>query len=687
MTRKTFTRLLSNSPILILLFCLSGLCSASELLVLARQGSSEYQVVVAKDAEQPIPAVAEDFVDLFETITGVRLPIVTDDKPMTKHEIIIGPSKHLDKLSVYVDWERLGREGYVIWTYGNEPRGKYLLLFGGPMRGTLNAVYTFLEDYLGCRWYTPEFSVIPRKPDLCIDLIHEEKVPPLDMRRIYHGNSTDAKWAARRRINCFSAELRWEHVPCDRSTVEKILSHPLYAKALKFASPKVYTADTIPYHTLGEGGTNKGGLLSSELFETHPEYFGLYNGKRDPKITPCLTHPQVFKLVLQSARQWLDVTPGSNIISVSQSDVFYDDFCHCPNCRKQWGKYTYTPTKNPVGEFSYAKVHDGADSSLIRPARDPGKSHEIGATGVQLDFVNRIAKELEKDHPGVMVHTFAYYWSMIPPDNIELNHNVIVDMENLTTCHYHPPGCCEHNEQYKGQWTAINRWTKIASHFWIWTYDNNNYGHREGSFHIRGAWPGFKYLGLEFREYQIAGVDGVMIYAGDWHSDFKRWMRPLGSFIFANILWDPQYDVQAGIGEFIKAYYGAAAQPMQAYIDSTQDQASYFKIPEVPRMKNKWKVMAQMQGFHNGNWADPVPQAVRRWDALFDEAEKKASKDEQDVLKRVKMARIPLQLIALRHLEPNDPVYIKAKDNVMDTARKSGLGEVDLAQLRELALE
>ena len=116
MARSRFKSLLGNNAIFILLFCVTGFCSASEPLVLARQGSSEYQIVIAKDAMQPIPAVAEDFVALFETITGVRLPIVTDDKPMTKHEIIIGPSKHLDMLSPYVDWERLGREGYVIWT-------------------------------------------------------------------------------------------------------------------------------------------------------------------------------------------------------------------------------------------------------------------------------------------------------------------------------------------------------------------------------------------------------------------------------------------------------------------------------------------------------------------------------------------------------------------------------------------
>ena len=64
-------------------------------LELAKDGKSEYRVVVAKGAEEPIPAVAKEFVMFFEEITGVKLPIVSDAGPMREKEIIIGPSKHL----------------------------------------------------------------------------------------------------------------------------------------------------------------------------------------------------------------------------------------------------------------------------------------------------------------------------------------------------------------------------------------------------------------------------------------------------------------------------------------------------------------------------------------------------------------------------------------------------------------
>ena len=34
---------------------------------------------------------------------------------------------------------------------------------GRPSRGVLYAVYQFLEDWMGVRWYSPELEVVPEK--------------------------------------------------------------------------------------------------------------------------------------------------------------------------------------------------------------------------------------------------------------------------------------------------------------------------------------------------------------------------------------------------------------------------------------------------------------------------------------------------------------------------------------------
>ena len=51
----------------------------------------------------------------------------------------------------------LGNEGYVIRTVGDD-----LVIAGGQLRGNMYGVYGFLEDHLGCRWFAPGVSRIPK---------------------------------------------------------------------------------------------------------------------------------------------------------------------------------------------------------------------------------------------------------------------------------------------------------------------------------------------------------------------------------------------------------------------------------------------------------------------------------------------------------------------------------------------
>ena len=71
-----------------------------------------------------------------------------------------------------------------------------------------------------------------------------------------------------------------------------------------------------------------------------------------------------------------------------------------------------------------------------------------------------------------------------------------------------------------------------------------------------------------------------------------------------------------------------------------------------------------MDRFHNNGGAIPTQQAVRRKDTLFDEAEKNASAGEPEVLRRVKMAWLAVQITALLHLEPDDPIHVKAERDI-----------------------
>ena len=644
------------------LSALGALPSDPDSIQLARDGRSEYRVVIAANAEEPIPAAAQDFVQTFAQITGAELAIVTDAEPMGEHEIIIGPSAHLDNLAVCIDWDRLGREGYVIRTVG-----EHLLLFGGPPRGTINAVYAFLEGHLGCRWYTPDFSVIPRQDDLSIGLIHDETIPAFEARSLYAAVSVDAAWAARNHINCFNASLRYA---CPSGfnfgDLQPKLAHPLLAGTLKFGTSRQYGKPSYWNHTLGRDS-----LLPAKHFDERPELFGVdEKGERNAAITPCLTNPDVLPIVVENAKKRLAQTPGANVISISQSDLPSKDYCHCDRCKEEWKKSSYAPHSNPRGRHDFADMSDWnwVDPNLIRPAFSPVEYPYVGPTGPLLRFVNSAAELLEDEYPDTLVHTFAYYWSKYPPDGVKLHPNVVVDFAPLNACIYHSLADCPYNEGYKGLWTALRRWRKLTRHLWVWHYDWHS---PKEAFVPR---PTLRYLDLYFSGLRQAGVTGVYVTVDEFRK--WRWMTELRSYLYARLMWDPDCGTRETISEFIRACYGPAAAEVLTFVLDTQERANYGDMVDAGRKR--------FVGFHlgGGEHSDVRPEAVRRWNELLAAAESKVT-DAPDFLERVRLARLSAQYCALKYLNRDDPVRVRAQDDFFGASAALGMDESQIKSFRD----
>ncbi|MDP7211761.1 MAG: hypothetical protein QF507_08375, partial [Vicinamibacterales bacterium] len=94
-----------------------------------------------------------------------------DADERVEKEVLIGPSQHVSELMVGIDLSRMADEEYLITTVDSS-----LILTGGQRRGTPNAVYTFLDEVLGCRWFAPDCTVVPTKPTLRVKSISPFKV-------------------------------------------------------------------------------------------------------------------------------------------------------------------------------------------------------------------------------------------------------------------------------------------------------------------------------------------------------------------------------------------------------------------------------------------------------------------------------------------------------------------------------
>ena len=141
-------------PLLVLLACATQV-AALDLVV---DGRSDYVIVLAVDAIPAEKFAAEELVLHLEKMSGVKLPIVTDAEPLPRHAILLGRTRFLKELGVEAQWHQFGKEGYLLRVTGD-----HLIIAGGQPRGVLYGVYALLEDYLGCRWFAPDTSFIPRR--------------------------------------------------------------------------------------------------------------------------------------------------------------------------------------------------------------------------------------------------------------------------------------------------------------------------------------------------------------------------------------------------------------------------------------------------------------------------------------------------------------------------------------------
>ncbi len=270
-------------------------------LTLAVRGQPAACTIVRSLTASPSQIYAANELQKFaEKMTGVKLPIITDDAPLPGSAIVLGETRHTAQLlGGSVDLAALGEDGFRLKTCP-----PHLLIIGGPVRGTLYGVYELLERFGGCRWYTSWHSVIPACDRWTIPLIDETQKPAFALREPFWFDMFNGDLAARNKCNGNSMRLAAKHG----------------GHSFRFGG--------------GLGSCHTFNILCppEALFATHPEYFSEINGKRVKENTQlCLTHPDVLRLVTSNVLERIRKDPGASFYGVSQNDWY--NFCTCPACK------------------------------------------------------------------------------------------------------------------------------------------------------------------------------------------------------------------------------------------------------------------------------------------------------------------------------------------------------------------
>jgi len=393
-------------PILVRLGIVLGLCccalplTAAEAtrLLLAREGQPVVHLVLAADAIPAEVTAAQELALYLGRITGgsYRLFVEGDADVPAGAAIFIGTEP------AGASREELAAEEWII-----RPVGGSLVLRGGRPRGTLYAVYRFLEDELGVRWWTHFEEFVPRRPTLEPRLVSRRGQPQWGYRDVF-GLKATPMFLARNRVNGHFSRLG-----------------PSWGGSERYGPPKhVHNAFVyVPPH---------------EFFDSHPHFFSELAGFRYAgRSQLCLTQPELVDVVVERMRGYIEqareqaaragVAPP-RLFAFSQND--WGAACECAVC-------------------SAAVEEQGAGSAPL------------------VAFLNRVAERIETSHPDVLIDTLAYMQTLEPPARSRLRSNVAVRFAPLQERDYlRPLRAAGQGRAYR----ALGMWAARTEHLRVWDY-------------------------------------------------------------------------------------------------------------------------------------------------------------------------------------------------------------------------
>ena len=274
--------------------------SAQELTLAARGHSPACTIVRGATASPSQVYAAEELQRFTEQMTGVKLPITTDEAPLPTRAIVLGDTRFTsDLLGGPADVKALGEDGFRLVR-----RGDRLLVLGGSVRGTLYGVYELLERFGGCRWYSSWHSVIPPRDTFAVPALDETQKPAFALREPFWFDMFNGDLAARNKVNGNAMHLDEKHG----------------GHSYRFGGG------------LGSCHTFNTLCPPDIYFATHPEYFSEVNGKRIKDYTQlCLSNPDVLRIVTSNVLARIRKDPGASFYGVSQNDWY--NFCTCAACK------------------------------------------------------------------------------------------------------------------------------------------------------------------------------------------------------------------------------------------------------------------------------------------------------------------------------------------------------------------
>ena len=440
-----------------ILLLTTSIAQGKDQISLVKNGTTKYSIVA--DSSQAFALQAAQVIQRYTLqSTGVQLSIHND---RNQHPAIILSQAGADNTYVPDAYSLAVKEGNLYIT--------------GHGRGLLYAAYRYVREIIaGRKWYSGEENTwIPSHTTLYIASDFQLHANPAFLyREAYFPTELDQEY------------LDWYGL----HNLEELWG--LWGHSFnKILPPKTY-------------------------FGKHPEYYALYQGKRQPTQL-CLSNPEVLAHTIAYFKEQIQENPHASYWSIAPNDDI--GHCTCDLCQ------------------ALDKADGGPQGSLIH-------------------FVNQVAAAF----PNQKFSTLAYLETANAPSQTKVADNVYVILSNIDASHQQD---LAHESSAAGFRRQVRDWKAKSQQIFVWDY-LTQFTNYLSPFPIQGT------LQKNLSYLQEQGVSGLFLQAGGAsYSD----MAELNAYVLAQLLWDPKQSEADLTQEFIKGYYGKAAPFIANYLKERRE--------------------------------------------------------------------------------------------------------------------
>lgn len=232
-------------------------------------------------------------------LTDIHLPIYLDSYPLrTKGLIVVGNCFKDGASNIkYQDDE------YYFQIKDNT------IYFNGGKRGLQYGIYTFLEKYLGLRFFSKDVEKVIYQKKICLNNLQERYNPPFEYREICDWNAWDSDFSVKSKIN--------------GSFVRKLREEDGYGVGFAGGFKGLV-------HTFSK-------LVDpAKYYKNKPDLYAFDGKVRNPNGL-CFTNYETVEVITKEAIKWLEEEKDPSLISISINDANMT-YCRCERCQKLLNK-------------------------------------------------------------------------------------------------------------------------------------------------------------------------------------------------------------------------------------------------------------------------------------------------------------------------------------------------------------